>query len=179
MTTSPIARLGDLDEYAELQDEINQINVSHGWHETSRTRREGNALIHSEISEALEAYRQWGLEDQTGPTPEVGALPKPEGVGSEFADVFIRVLDELDRRGIRAGTPEHGDLAVARVLHYGRSFGDDIDVLHFVLATGPLTDILAHLVVLARKYGLDLLAEVRRKVAYNHTRPHRHGGKRL
>jgi NTP pyrophosphatase (non-canonical NTP hydrolase) len=50
--------------------------------------------------------------------------PKPEGVGSEFADVLIRLLDDCQ--------------------------------LH----------------------GIDLVDEVVRKMAYNHSRPYRHGGKR-
>lgn len=78
------------------------------------------ALLHSEVSEAFEAYRDYGLLDQTA-TP--GA--KPEGVGSEFADVLIRLLSSCDQ------------------------------------------------------YGIDLVAEYERKVAFNRTRSHRHGGKAL
>lgn len=53
------------------------------------------ALLHSEVSEALEAYRDWGLADAT-----IGEGLKPEGVGSEFADVLIRLLDDCDRYGV-------------------------------------------------------------------------------
>ena len=62
------------------------------------------ALLHSEVSEALEAYRDWGLKDATGPDEldqHSHLVPaKPEGVGSEFADILIRLLDDCDRWGV-------------------------------------------------------------------------------
>ena len=48
----------------------------------------------------LEAYRHWGLDDMTE-TPHGGGGPvKPEGIGSEAADVLIRLLDTCERFGI-------------------------------------------------------------------------------
>lgn len=81
--------------------EVREVNQANGWYDTDRTFGEGIALMHSEVSEALEAYRAWGTDDATDDTPlDPGLLPKPEGVGSEFADVLIRLLDECDRQGI-------------------------------------------------------------------------------
>lgn len=46
------------------------------------------ALIHSEVSEALEEYRKWAIDvyrdEDTG---------KPEGFGVELADAVIRICD--------------------------------------------------------------------------------------
>ena len=38
------------------------------------------------------------LADATARVSAVGCLPKPEGVGSELADVLIRLLDTVERR---------------------------------------------------------------------------------
>jgi NTP pyrophosphatase (non-canonical NTP hydrolase) len=88
----------------DMTREVREVNTANGWHDHGRTFGDGIALIHSEVSEALEAYRAWGVEDATGPPMNPGgtngAPPKPEGVGSEFADILIRLLDECDRQGI-------------------------------------------------------------------------------
>jgi NTP pyrophosphatase (non-canonical NTP hydrolase) len=71
------------------------------------------ANLHGEVSEAWEAWREHGLEDTTrtvgepivtgsrkGESPGMRVRghnpPKPEGVGSELADVMIRLLDTAD-----------------------------------------------------------------------------------
>lgn len=115
--------------------EVREVNEANGWFEDDRRPAEGLALIHSEVSEWLEAIRSWGLADATATECPHGflsdycakdhALPKPEGVGSEAADVLIRLLDECDRQDI------------------------------------------------------NLAAEYRRKIAYNRTRGHKHGGRSL
>lgn len=114
----------------EMAAEVQEVNKALGWHDDGRTFGDDIALLHSEVSEALEAFREHGLEDYTNPRiylpgGQLGPLPKPEGVGSEFADLLIRLLDVSARRGV------------------------------------------------------DLRAEYERKVAYNRTRPYRHGGKSL
>jgi NTP pyrophosphatase (non-canonical NTP hydrolase) len=51
-------------------------------------------LIHSEASEALEAYR----DDQM--TTTLSEKGKPEGLPSELADIIIRVCDFAEHLGI-------------------------------------------------------------------------------
>lgn len=120
---------------ADLVREAHETALSKGWHpneELQHPRDEAAraadanrfgalmALIHSEVSEAVEAYRERGTV--CGWTRDDG---KGEGVPAELADVLIRVAD------------------------------------------------------VAGLYGIDLEDAVRRKLDFNKTRPHRHGGKRL
>jgi len=75
----------------ELQTEAFQTNRDHGF--------EGNpvptaiALMHSELSEALESFRQ------NEPVLWVSDKGKPEGLLAEYADVVIRILSDCGERG--------------------------------------------------------------------------------
>lgn len=81
------------------QNDVYAVNEANGWFEDDRTVGDDIALLHSEVSEMLEAYRDGGLGDQTA--ERVDETPvKPEGFGSEAADVLIRLLDTCKRRGI-------------------------------------------------------------------------------
>jgi NTP pyrophosphatase (non-canonical NTP hydrolase) len=79
------------------QIEIRETNIKNGWRLPEGypliSFGEAIALLHSEVSEALEAYRSHGLRE-----PNPGS-EKPSGVGSELADVLIRLLDTCDMWG--------------------------------------------------------------------------------
>lgn len=77
---------------------VYDVNVTNGWFESDRSFGEDVALLHSEVSEMLEAYRDHGVADVTADSGvQPGSLPKPEGVGSEAADVLVRLLDTCYR----------------------------------------------------------------------------------
>ena len=84
----------------DLAKEIHENAVSKGWWETERPFPEIIALCHSELSEALEEYRDgrpvsaiYFQGDKTG-------HDKPEGVPVELADCIIRILDYCGHKGI-------------------------------------------------------------------------------
>ena len=102
----------------DLQLASHAIAVSKGWWEEDRNIGELLALVHSEVSEALEEWR--GGEDLAVIRMEGD---KPVGFAVELADTLIRICD------------------------------------------------------LAESAGIDLNAALKIKMAYNATRPWRHGGK--
>ena len=113
-----------------MQAEVLENNAERGWLDEPYSFGDCIANLHGEVSEAWEAWRKWGLTDMT---PNTDALkfarfitdpPKPDGVGSEFADIFIRLLDDCER------------------------------------------------------FGVNLREEYERKMAFNRTRPYRHGNKK-
>lgn len=112
---------------------VRKVNTALGWREGSNTFGDYIALLHSELSEALEAYRDYRLADATktpwsfNDRPQEVRPPKPEGVGSEFADVLIRLLDVCDIYGIDLEAEFDRKLAYNRTRPYqhgGRALND-------------------------------------------------------
>src|SRR4030042_6508519 len=92
----------------ELQKEVHRNARDHGFWTNSHNIGEKIALIHSEISEALEAYRQ--------------SQPL-SSVAEELADTVIRILDLAEYLGmdIQSAIEEKHKINMNRLFLHGKS----------------------------------------------------------
>ena len=176
---------------AELQREAHAIAKSKSWWDEERTFGDLIALVHSELSEALEWYREWdSVRPMREESPQYGlddplhGKYKPVGVPSELADVVVRVADICEHYGARLSVPPsfpHLD-----------TFGEWITHVHYCVALAgrkhwdddyrwceDLEDVVGLIQRMAAHYGIDLDAAIEAKMEYNRTRSYRHGGKAL
>lgn len=112
----------------EMTAEVREVNTSKGWRTGGNTFGDYIALMHSELSEALEAYRDHRLADATAAhDQEMDRPAKPQGVGSEFADLLIRLIDAADIYGIDLAAEYERKIAYNRTRPYqhgGRTLSD-------------------------------------------------------
>jgi NTP pyrophosphatase (non-canonical NTP hydrolase) len=79
-------------EFQRMQADIHQAAIAKGWWDNPRNHGEIIALIHSELSEALEVIRNG--------EPMSGKIPEFTELELELADVAIRLMDYAESRGI-------------------------------------------------------------------------------
>jgi NTP pyrophosphatase (non-canonical NTP hydrolase) len=89
----------------ELMYKIHNNSQDKGWWTEERTFGEIIALCHSELSEALEEYRNGHLPTEIyySAVPGMDGVnysAKPEGISIELADCIIRILDYCGHAGI-------------------------------------------------------------------------------
>jgi hypothetical protein len=155
--------------------------------------------MHSEVSEALEEYRVggpleeiyyrcsecglfWHPDRNPGEDSEArsgkcmcGGPLKPEGFVVELADLLIRVADYCGRFKITPLVTKERSTGHVRV-------GRLVRLLHRELESDHMERRwLGHVIGMAISYSsannLPLERAIAEKMAYNRTRPYRHGGK--
>lgn len=96
----PIERSIDIGcDYAgmvnDLAAECHRCSIDHGWWDDNRNDGEQIALMHSELSEALDALRH--------DNPPSGHIPEFSGLEEELADTIIRIMDYSAGNNLRLG----------------------------------------------------------------------------
>ena len=102
--TAPEKAVLSLSQWAK---EFHEVSKSKGFWDAYRTRAERIAsipeklcLIHTEVSEAMEEYRQKDFDPAVETVEESGKLL---GFGSEIADVIIRAMELAEALGLDIG----------------------------------------------------------------------------
>jgi len=103
-------------EWNKISKKIYKNAVNHGFWKEERNDGEAMALIHSEISEALEAMRNGN--------PSSNKIMEFSGVEEELADAIIRIMDyafgkDLDVAGAITAKLEYNK---SREFLHGKSF---------------------------------------------------------
>lgn len=171
------------DEIAKVADWDGLVRVAHnmalekGWWDdgvASRPIEEIVANFHSEVSEAWEEYRAgrmatWYASD-AAELLRSGKLPKPEGFWVEIADLLIRIADAAGAHRI--------DLDSAFAGNCSSKVPGFIYWTHSLIADENFQWAIEECFEFAELQDHDLWATIREKLAYNATRPYRHGGKK-
>ena len=186
----------NLNDYIE---EIHQTAKDKGWWDKPRSALEVHALIHSEISEATEAVRDripsFYIENicvgiackdcnwyKNKNCMSQNKVNKPEGEAVELVDAVIRILDWYGHENIEYSEKwkESGDNTLVMeyiVMSHGLKGIEHEGMLHQVLdySIYGWDNLIYAILYMFRQREWDFEEVLKAKMAYNKTRPYRHG----
>ena len=172
--------------FDDLAVKAHATAVSKGWWPippSSRPFSEVFANFHSEVDEAWEEFRKWGMSQSRFIYTQQGT---PEGIAIELADLLIRLADAKQAYGWH--TIEHSigpprlcpsfpllvnTLHAHIVYHYTDVHTRGPDGVY-----GEIAEILAHVEGFCQVFNVPLQDAIGIKLEYNKTRPYRHDGKK-
>jgi hypothetical protein len=180
----------------DLVVESFNIATEKGWHESERSLSAITLLMQSEIAEAVEEYRKhkgvneiWYEVHKEGSEVSISTIResggKPCGIPIEIADMVIRVADYCGSKGYNLELSYDKSIEPAHIY----DFEEWLARINFTISqawanTLPGTEFWLALAVkyafrTASACNIDLWAVLDEKAAYNRTRSHRHGGKKI
>lgn len=167
----------------DFAHEIHTLAVEKGWWSEKRPLEDATVMIHCELSEAVEEYRNGhGLTEIY-----YNDDGKPEGVPVELADAVIRTLDTavkynpyyLESR-LLDELPDTFSVFIERCHTLICCISDSYSLTRLLrLPTTNYARLIGLIEAWFEANGMDLWRVCRMKHEYNKTRPYRHGNKRM
>lgn len=167
-------------ETQEAQKAIRAWAITKGWrddHGPTRTFGDDIALCHSELSEALEAFRDHAVDDhfyimKALRLKEFNVLTEEEQRAVEKFSAWSYRQHNLDSSlNDERKPPEMTDADWKLLVKAGVAKPEGVG--------SELADTAIRLLDMCEEYGLDLGQLIREKMMYNETRAYRHGGRAL